>query len=129
MALRTQIGIIDDDIDIVNLFSDVLTSSGFNTSGFNDPLAAIMHLRTHHNEFRLIITDLKMPEMDGKEIIKLISQMDNDIKLMLMSAYDLDLNELRQIRREDYIRKPVHIAQFIEAVKKKFIPVNQACVE
>ena len=92
MALRTQIGIIDDDIDIVNLFSDVLTSSGFNTSRFNDPLAAIMHLRTHHNEFRLIITDLKMPEMDGKEIIKLISQMDNDIKIMLMSAYAVNHN-------------------------------------
>ena len=78
---------------------------------------------------RLIITDLKMPEMDGKEIIKLISQMDNDIKIMLMSAYDLDLNELLEIRREDYIRKPVHIAQLIEAVNKKLIPVNQACVE
>ena len=46
-----------------------------------------------------------------------------------MSAYDLDLNELRQIQREDYIRKPVHIAQFIETVKKKLIPVNQACLE
>ena len=113
MALRTQIGIIDDDIDIVNLFSDVLTSSGFNTSGFNDPLAAIMHLRTHHNEFGLIISDLKMPEMDGKEIIKLISQMDNDIKLMLMSAYDLDLNELlrdskRGLHKETCSYSPIY---------------------
>ena len=41
---------------------------------------------------RLIITDLKMPEMDGKEIIKLISQMDNDIKIMLMSAYAVNHN-------------------------------------
>ena len=119
MALRTEIGIIDDDINLVNLFSDVLTSSGFNTSGFNDPLAAIMHLRTHHNEFRLIITDLKMAEMDGKEIIKLISQMDNDIKLMLMSAYDFDLNELRRDSKRGLHKETCSYSTIYRGCKKE----------
>ena len=60
-----------------------------------------------------------MAEMDGKEIIKLISQMDNDIKLMLMSAYDFDLNELLEIRREDYIRKPVPYSTIYRGCKKE----------
>ena len=55
--------------------------------------------------------------------------MDNDIKLMLMSAYDFYSNELLEIRREDYIRKPVDIAQFIEAVKKKLFEAFLICVE
>jgi two-component system, cell cycle sensor histidine kinase and response regulator CckA len=94
---RRQVIVVDDEPDLAALFCDGLQSVGFKTKAFDDPEAAIEYISTHDSQVGLVITDLKMPEMDGKEIIKLISQMDNDIKLMLISAYDLDLNELRQI--------------------------------
>ena len=48
---------------------------------------------------------------------------------MLMSAYELDLDEFREVRREDYISKPVHLAQFVDALRNKLIAAYQIRVE
>jgi CheY-like chemotaxis protein len=128
MVMRNKIAIIDDDSDLVTLFCDVLSSSGLSSHGFNDPLRAIRYLTKHHGEFRLVITDWKMPEIGGREMIKLISQLDQNILIMLISAYELDLDEFREIRKDDYISKPVHIAQFVDAVKNRLYSAYEICV-
>ena len=128
MSVRNKIAIIDDDSDLVTLFCDALTSSGFNAHGFDDPLTAIRYLIRHHKEYRLVITDWKMPEIGGREIIRLISQLDQNILIMLISAYELDLDIFREIRKEDYISKPVHLAQFVDAVKNRLFSAYEICV-
>jgi len=128
MTVRNKIAIIDDDSDLVTLFCDALSSSGFNVRGFSDPLTAIKYLIKHHKEFRLVITDWRMPEIGGGEIIKLISQLDQNILIILMSAYELDIDEFREITKEDYISKPIHLAQFVDAVKDRLYPVYEVCV-
>ena len=128
MTVHNLVAIIDDDSDLVNLFCDALTSSEISNIGFDDPMDAIKYLITHHSQIQLIVVDWRMPEFGGKEIIKLVSQMNSNIEIVLMSAYDLDNDELREIRKEDYIRKPVHIAQFVDVVKNKLIPAYEICV-
>jgi DNA-binding response OmpR family regulator len=128
MTVRDLVAIIDDDSDLVNLFCDALTPSGISNIGFDDPNDAIKYLITHHSQIQLIVVDWRMPEFGGKEIIKLVSQMDSNIEIVLMSAYDLDNDELREIRKEDYLRKPVHMAQFVDAIKNKLVPAYEICV-
>ena len=57
MADRNRICIIDDDTDLVMLFSDALALSGFRTCGFDNPIDAIKYLNVHHDKFRLVVTD------------------------------------------------------------------------
>ena len=128
MLEREGICIIDDDTDLLTLFSDALKSSGFRTTGFNDPVEAIEYLRKHHNEFGLVVTDWRMPKMDGSVIIKLISQTDPSIGIMMISAFDFDDEELHEITKEDFLQKPIHIEQFIETIRQKITPIYEICV-
>ena len=128
MLEREGICIIDDDTDLLTLFSDALKSSGFRTTGFNDPVEAIEYLRKHHNEFGLVVTDWRMPKMDGSIIIKLISQTDPSIGIMMISAFDFDDEELHEITKEDFLQKPIHIEQFIETIRQKVTPIYEICV-
>ena len=117
MAARKIIGVIDDESDLVQLFSDALKAAGFKTMGFSDPLAATKYISSHPGDFSLVLTDWRMPKMTGIELAGLISRINSDIKVVLMSAYELDQDELKEIQKDDYLKKPIHIAKLLEAVK------------
>ena len=123
-----KICVIDDDTDLVRLFSDALKSSGFTVKGFDNPVDAINYLNVHHNEFSLIVTDWIMPEMSGREVIKLISQMDSNIGIIMISAFEFGHDELQEIPKEDFIEKPIHIAQFLDVIRQELSPVYEICV-
>ena len=71
----------------------------------------------HNSEVSLVITDWKMPKMNGLELTKIISYIDDKIKVMLMSAYELEKDQLKEINKDDYMKKPFHISKLIEIVK------------
>jgi two-component SAPR family response regulator len=54
-------------------------------------------------------------------LAKLVQQMDKEIKIVVMSAFELDKDELNEINKEDYLRKPMHVPKLIESVKKLLI--------
>lgn len=118
---RRFVAVIDDEVDLANLFADVLNSEGFKAMAFSDPLAAIRHLNSHHHEFSMVLTDWRMPSVNGLELAKLVQQMDKEIKIVIMSAFELDKNQLKEIKKEDYLQKPMHVSQLIESVKKLLI--------
>ena len=69
-----------------------------------------------------------MPEMSGKQIIKLVSEMDCNIGIIMISAFEFDHDELHEISKEDFIAKPIHIKHFIDVIKEKMNPVYKICV-
>lgn len=118
---RHIIAIVDDEVDLANLFVDVLNSEGFEAIAFSDPLSAIGHMNRHHHEFSMVIADWRMPSMNGLELTKLVQQTDNEIKIAVMSAFELDKDQLKVINKEDYLRKPMHVSELINSVKKLLI--------
>lgn len=60
-----------------------------------------------------------MPQINGIELAKIISQLDDKIMVMLMSGCEIDRDLLRQINKEEYLKKPIQIAKLIEIVKKQ----------
>jgi DNA-binding NtrC family response regulator len=90
--------IIDDEIDIANLFKEILIKSGYQVEAFNDPLKALDECKTNHQKYVLIISDIRMPKMSGIELVKQISKIDNDIKVILMTAFDVRGEELNELR-------------------------------
>ena len=67
----------------------------------------------------MAIIDCKMPQINGIELAKIISQLDDKIMVMLMSGCEIDRDLLRQINKEEYLKKPIQIAKLIEIVKKQ----------
>ena len=120
-GLRNRIAIIDDEPDIGELFSEGLKTAGYKTVIFDDTEDAIEYVGLNHSEIALATIDWGMPLMDGSRIIKLISNIDSNIKFLLISGYDLTQEQLKEFNNVEYLKKPIKIAKLIESVKKQLI--------
>ena len=118
---RNQIAIIDDETDIAKLFSEGLEMAGFKTIAFDDPEDAIEYISVNHSKIALTTVDWWMPLIDGFRIMKLISDIDSNIKVLLISGYDLTQEQLKACKNVAYLKKPIKIAKLIETVKKELI--------
>ena len=104
---RDAVLIVDDEPDLVNLFTDALKAGDLNAIGFDNPLTALEYISENHLTICLVVTDWKMPDMNGLELTKRITEIDNEISVMLMSAYELDQDQLKEINKDDYLKKPI----------------------
>ena len=115
--------LIDDEKDILDLFSEYLSSNGFNTISFQNPMEALNYFYQNQINCSLVITDYKMPEMSGLDLLKKIREKDIDckIKTMIISAYtktDIPY-ELSYIMKIDKIlEKPVYLDNLKEEIKR-----------
>jgi DNA-binding NtrC family response regulator len=66
------VSIVDDEIDITELFQDALSSNidGISVVSFNDLSLALEHYIQNKQNYALIISDMRMPTMTGLELLK-----------------------------------------------------------
>jgi CheY-like chemotaxis protein len=63
--------VLDDDFDLASLVKQILQKYGFkNVFAFTDPLLALEHFRINHKDYFLIISDIRMPIMNGFEFVR-----------------------------------------------------------
>ena len=112
--------LVDDEKDILDLFSEYLTSNGFNTISFDNPVNALEYFYQNPNNCSLVITDYKMNQMSGIDLIKKIKEKDTSykIKTIIISAFikdniPFDKSYLKMI--DKILEKPV----FLERLKKE----------
>jgi DNA-binding NtrC family response regulator len=119
---RRFIAVIDDEAELVELFTEALRLSGFQVRGFNESLAALEHLYKYHSDYCLVITDYRMPGLSGFELIKLVSEMDKEIKILLMSAFELEQDHIDEISKNEFLKKPIHMAKLLETINLLVVP-------
>jgi two-component system response regulator (stage 0 sporulation protein F) len=119
VSQRKRIVVVDDEPDLAQLFSDGLAMAGFKAYPFDNPEVAIEYIGSNASHISLVITDWKMPRFNGFQLTKMLNQIDREIKVMLISAFELDIQGLKQINKDEYLQKPIHIANLIEAVKRE----------
>ena len=61
---------LDDEFDIMSTFTLALQQQGFHVIGFTEPLLALEHFQENSEQYGLVISDIRMPVMDGYEFIK-----------------------------------------------------------
>lgn len=113
--LTKSIAIIDDDVDIANLFKDVIEDDGYTVVAFTDPIAALNHIKGNPEEFGLVISDYRMPQMNGYELCAKLIDLNPDLKVIIISAYNMleDYNPMFT-----YIHKPISIAKLVSVVNE-----------
>ena len=79
-----RILIIDDDIDINNLFKLFLEYDGYNVDAFTDPIDALYSFRK--NAYDLVLLDLKMPKMNGMLLYEKLQYIDPDLLFCFITA-------------------------------------------
>jgi DNA-binding NtrC family response regulator len=114
MVAAKAIAIIDDEADLVDLFQEILESDGFKVCAFTDPIEAYNHIQKYPNDYGLILSDYRMPVMNGNELCTKLMRINSEFKVILMSAYE---NIEDDISKFKFMRKPITIANFLQIVK------------
>ena len=126
---RTRIVVVDDEWDIAQMFSDGLALAGFRAYAFDNPEAAMEYISSNASQISLVITDWKMPRLNVFQLTKMVGEIDSEIKVILVSAYELEVQGLKEINKEGYLEKPIHIAKLIESVKRELTPITSSNVD
>lgn len=109
------IALVDDDEDIVNLFTDLLRENGYDIYGFTNPLLLLDYIHHHDNLFRLVLIDYKMPQMTGCVLANKIADINSRIEMVLITAAS---DVLKNNLNLELILKPLRMHQLLHIVAK-----------
>ena len=120
------VAIVDDELDIVNLFKDALSEiKGISVFTFTDPIIALEHFRSNRRKYALIISDLRMPGLSGGELISTIKKENPLVRTLLMTAFDLNDPVFEEYREKeivnDFLQKPIGLKDLRSMVEKQLI--------
>jgi len=117
--------LVDDEFDITTVLRQGLEKQGFRVFGFTDPLLALEHFQINSDQYGLVISDLRMPAMNGYEFIKNIKKIKPEVQIFLMTAFEIDDKEFRRllqsVKIDEFIQKPISIRNLSGIVKKHII--------
>ena len=120
--------LVDDEKDILELFTEYLTSNGLKTVSFQNPIEALNFLNSNVNNCSLVITDYSMPQMSGLDFIKHIRNIDVNfiIKIILITAHiknNLVIDKSSNLRIDKIIEKPIPLEKLKDEVKMLMLPI------
>ncbi len=121
--------LVDDEKDILDLFSEYLTSNGFNTISFDNPVKAIKYFYQNPNNCSLVITDYKMPQMSGIDLIKKIKEKDTNykIKTIIISAFikdNIPYDKSYITTVDKILEKPIYLDRLKNEVQELISTIN-----
>ena len=111
-----KICLIDDDQNILASLSLALKSEKFDVETYSDGIAGLEALK--NNNFDIAILDIKMPRLDGLEVLQKLRNI-SDIPVIFLTSKDDEIDQLLGLKMgaDDYITKPFSQKLLIERVK------------
>lgn len=125
MAANEKIvSVVDDDLNTTELFHVALSENinGISVVSFNDPVIALEHFAANKDAYVLVISDLRMPGLNGLELLKKVKSSNPKVRTILMSAYNFDedllfLKYMEEGIIDSSIDKPVTINRLCQRVR------------
>ncbi len=107
--------VVDDEEELSTLFQHAIEAMGLDAISFTDPLPAFEYFKDNPNKIQLVITDLRMPGISGLELAKRVRELNDSVKIFLMTAFDIrDLennSDYVSARIDKLIQKPVRFSE------------------
>jgi CheY-like chemotaxis protein len=118
---QQRIMVVDDEADIIDLLKTSLGRLGYSVFGFTSPSVALEDFQRDAAKYSLVISDIRMPVMNGYELVKKILNIQPETKVLLMSAFEINPNEffkvLPSVKIDGFISKPASLKQITNVVK------------
>ncbi len=121
VSKKRLVAIIDDEKDITVLFSDALRGiKGISIFTFTDPKIALEHFKINNTAYVLVISDLRMPELNGMELIEKIKGENPFVRTILMTAFAINDDIFQEYTKKKiinaFLQKPIHIHDLLKEV-------------
>lgn len=120
---RNTILLVDDDPDILKLMAMRLRAAGYDIISASNGEAALAHIALNSPD--LVITDLRMPGMDGLTLFNAIRAIKPWLPVIIVTAHDSQVEALNALQRGvfDFLSKPFdnkYLLQQIESALRRF---------
>ena len=127
--MKQTIALIDDDRNILTSISMALEKEGFNVQTYLDGESALIGLSRHPPD--LAVVDIKMPKMDGEELLKKLRKK-TSLPVIFLTSKDEEVDELLSLKlgADDFVKKSggfsikVLIERIRVQLRKKYINNN-----
>jgi DNA-binding NtrC family response regulator len=118
------VSVVDDDISTATFFHEALRQNidGISVFSFTDSIMAFEHFTENKENYALVISDLRMPGLNGLELLKKVKTSNPKVRTILMSAYNFEEEELYQQYMKEAvinstIEKPVTMNRLYQRVR------------
>ncbi len=116
-----RILLVDDEPDVAATYKMGLERDGLVVDAFTDPIAALDQFK--HDYYAMLITDIRMPDMNGFELYRQIRKKDDKIKVAFMTAFEIYENEFSKVFKNTevklFFKKPVTLSELVLRVKEE----------
>ena len=120
------VSVVDDDVSTAIFFHEALRQNidGISVFSFTDPVKAFEHFTENKENYVLVISDLRMPGLNGLELLKKVKTSNPKVRTILMSAYNFEEEELYQQYMKEAvinstIEKPVTMNILYQRVREQ----------
>ena len=125
------IALVDDDRNILTSVSIALEAEGYRIQTYSDGMSALDGLKASPPD--LAIFDIKMPRMDGMELLRRLRQK-SELPVIFLTSKDEEIDELFGLKMgaDDFIRKPFSqrlLVERVKAVLRRFQPKDTAAAK
>ena len=117
---KETILIIDDEFGIVDSIKIWLERYNFAVCGFTDPLQALEFFKHNSGTITLVLSDIRMPQMKGYELVTKIKELQPKVKVILMSAFEINDKEFSRMLPSveiGLISKPVSMKNLVKHIE------------
>jgi CheY-like chemotaxis protein len=111
--------LVDDEPTVLKMTREILMRYGFTVLTACDGVEALEVFEAHRDEIRMLVTDLIMPRMNGREAIEQIRSRKPDLPVILVSGYSHDLMERTALEANKivFLAKPVNFQKLLAAIR------------
>lgn len=120
------VSIVDDELDITQLYQDAINGhiNGISVVCFNNPITALEHFIENKKDYALVISDLRMPNLNGLDLLSKIKMLNSNVRTILVSAYEVKEDKAFQKYVKDgtidlFIEKPIPIDWLHQKVREQ----------
>ncbi|NQU17416.1 MAG: response regulator [Candidatus Saganbacteria bacterium] len=118
MAKKVKILVVDDEANIRETFKMTLKVKGYAVDTFEDGPEALQ--KFSKGNYQVAFLDIKLPKMDGIELLRNIKGLDSAIEVVMMTAYATDVSEAAALKLGalEYLRKPFLMEELYELIDR-----------
>jgi DNA-binding NtrC family response regulator len=111
---------VDDDSDMVQVLKMGVVKNGFSVDAFTNRQDALQSFKSDAESYCLVLSDIRMPMLSGVQLSKKVKETNPDVKVVLMTAFDIRDNEFSKVfpssQVDGFVQKPIGIKDLTDKI-------------